>query len=126
MEAIVILLLLQIKHWYVDFWIQSYAQTVKKGVYGDPVGISHTLEQTIGTLLALLICNYFFTFPVILIITLSLLDMVIHYHVDWVKAYYGTKDTKTTRYWREFGLDQLAHQLTYIFIAYIIIKSMTI
>lgn len=124
MDAIVIMLLLQIKHWYADFWIQSYAQTVYKGVYGNPIGISHTLEQTIGTLLVLLICNYFFPFPVILIILLSLLDMVIHYHVDWLKGCYGTKDNKTTRYWREFGLDQLAHQLTYIFITYTVIKSM--
>jgi Protein of unknown function (DUF3307) len=124
MDAIVIMLLLQIKHWYADFWIQSYLQTVYKGVYGHPVGFSHTLEQTIGTLIALLIASYFFPISVALIIKLALLDMIVHYHVDWVKMKYGTKDNKTTRYWREFGLDQLAHQFTYILITYIVMKSM--
>lgn len=122
MDGIVIMLLLQIKHWYADFWIQTYHQTVYKGVYGNPVGISHTLEHTIGTVLALLIANSFVPISVSLIILLSLLDFIIHYHVDFVKVKYGIKDNKTTRYWREFGLDQLAHQLTYILITYIIIS----
>jgi hypothetical protein len=122
MDGIVIMLLLQIKHWYADFWIQTYHQTVYKGVYGNPVGISHTLEHTIGTVLALLIANSFVPISVSVIILLSLLDFIIHYHVDFVKVKYGIKDNKTTRYWREFGLDQLAHQLTYILITYIIIS----
>jgi len=122
MDTITIILLLQIKHWYADFWIQSYAQTVKKGVYGDPIGISHTLEHVIGTLLALLIASFFYPIPVSLILLCGFLDLILHYHIDYVKMHYGTKDNKTTRYWREFGLDQFAHQLTYILFTYLIIR----
>ena len=45
MEILALLLLFQIKHWYADFKIQTYMQTVKKGVWLDPVGISHTLDH---------------------------------------------------------------------------------
>jgi hypothetical protein len=55
MDTLLILLVLQLKHWYADFWIQSYDQTVRKGIYRDPVGISHTIDHVIGTLVALAI-----------------------------------------------------------------------
>lgn len=122
MDAIAIMFLLQTKHWFADFWIQTYAQTVKKGVYGDPVGISHTLEHVIGTLLALLLASLFFPISPILILLCGFLDLILHYHIDYVKMHYGTKDNKTTRFWREFGLDQFAHQLTYLLFTYILIS----
>lgn len=122
MDVIVIILLLQLKHWFADFWIQTYQQTVCKGIYGHPVGISHTVEHVIGTLAVLLFASTFISISAGMILFLGFLDLIIHYHVDYVKMHYGIKDHKTTRYWREFGLDQLAHQLTYILFAYLIIR----
>ena len=122
MDAIIIILLLQIKHWFVDFWIQTYEQTVCKGIYGHPVGISHTLEHVIGTLIALLISSMFIAIPAGMMLFLGFLDLIIHYHVDYVKMHYGIKNIQTTRYWREFGLDQFAHQLTYILFAYLTLR----
>ena len=57
-----------------------------------------------------------------LIMVLSFLNFIIHYHVDYVKMHYGIKNSATTRYWREFGLDQLAHQLTYLGFVYLILR----
>ncbi len=122
MDSIVIMLLLQIKHWFVDFWIQSYQQTISKGIYGNLVGLSHTIEHVIGTLIALLIASIFVPISPSLMIFLGLLDLIIHYHVDYVKMHYGIKNSATTRFWREFGLDQLAHQLTYVGFVYLIIS----
>lgn len=122
MDAIAIIFFLQTKHWFADFWIQTYEQTVKKGIYGDPIGISHTLEHVIGTLLALLIAGLFVTINPQLILLCGFLDFILHYHIDYVKMHYGIKDNKTTRFWREFGLDQFAHQLTYILFTYILIS----
>jgi hypothetical protein len=122
MDAIIIMLLLQLKHWFVDFWIQSYQQTVCKGIYGNPVGLSHTIEHVIGTLAALLIANIFVPISPFMILLIGLLDLIIHYHVDYVKVHYGIKNSATTRFWREFGLDQLAHQLTYLGFAYLVIS----
>lgn len=123
MEAITYMLLFQIKHWYVDFWIQTYQQTVCKGIYGNLVGLSHTLEHTIGTLIACLIGSLFFTIPVQLILLIALLDFILHYHIDFVKMHYGTKNLQTTQFWREFGLDQFAHQITYLFFVFLVISS---
>ena len=122
MDALTIMLLLQLKHWFADFWIQTYQQTVCKGIYGHPVGISHTLEHVIGTIIALTIANMFISISAGMILFLGFLDLLIHYHVDYVKMHYGIKNSATTRYWREFGLDQLAHQLTYLGFVYLILR----
>lgn len=123
MDAIALMLLFQLKHWYVDFWIQTYQQTVGKGIYGDLIGVSHTLEHVIGTIIILLVFSIFVPVSPYAIAIVAVLDFIIHYHVDYVKMHYGTKDNRTTRYWREFGLDQLAHQLTYIgFVTFLIIQ----
>jgi hypothetical protein len=122
MDTLLIILVLQIKHWYADFYIQSYHQTVRKGIYRDPVGISHTLDHVIGTLIALSILMPFINISPMIILICGLIDLVVHYHVDWLKVKFGSKDITQTRYWREFGADQLAHQLTYLLFAYLLVN----
>jgi hypothetical protein len=120
MDTLLILLVLQIKHWYADFYVQSYHQTVRKGIYRDPVGISHTIDHVIGTLIGLVILIPFINISPIIILLCGLLDLIIHYHVDWTKVKFGSKDINKPQYWREFGADQLAHQLTYLLFAYLL------
>ena len=115
------MLLLQAKHWYADFWIQTYDQTVKKGLYGDPVGISHSLDHMLWTLIALLIFSLIHPVEPVMILTISILEGFIHYHIDWFKVKYGIKDITKPRYWREFGADQFAHQLTYLAIIWFLL-----
>jgi hypothetical protein len=120
MDTLLIILVLQIKHWYADFYVQSYNQTVRKGIYRDPVGISHALDHVIGTLTALAILIPFINISPVTILLCGLLDLIIHYHVDWTKVKFGSKDITKPSYWREFGADQLAHQLTYLLFAYLL------
>jgi len=95
-------------------------QTVKKGVWLDPIGISHSLEHGYCSLVALLLFSVFFTVSVQTIILIVLAESVIHYLVDYTKVKYGIKDNTKPLFWTQFGLDQLAHQLTYVaMIAYI-------
>jgi hypothetical protein len=122
MDTLLILLVLQLKHWYADFWIQTYAQTVRKGIYRDPVGISHTIDHVIGTLVALVMLLPFINISPIMILLCGAIDLIVHYHVDWLKVRFGCKDNTNPRYWREFGADQLAHQLTYLLFAYLLIN----
>jgi len=122
MEILTILAALQIKHYIADFWIQSYAQTIKKGIYWDPVGFSHTLDHVAGTLLVLLILIPFINISPILILFCGLIDLIVHYHVDWLKVRFGCKDNCNPKYWREFGADQFAHQVTYLLFAYLLIN----
>ena len=117
MEILVLLLLFQIKHWYADFKIQTYMQTVKKGVWLDPTGISHTLDHVWTSLLILLIFSIFYTIPIITIIVVACLEGIYHYLIDYTKVKYGCKDNTKPLFWNQFGLDQLAHQASYLAIA---------
>ena len=114
MEILILLLLFQIKHWYADFMIQSYMQTVKKGVWLDPIGISHSLDHVVTTMVLLCLFNFFIPIPALTIILLALAEGIIHYTIDYVKVRYGSKDLMKPRFWQQFGLDQLAHQICYI------------
>jgi len=121
MELLILLLLLQIKHCYADFVLQTYMQTVKKGVWMDPVGISHTLDHIYCSLIALLLFSLFVPLNAFSILLVSLVEGVIHYLVDYTKVKYGSKDNTKPLFWTQFGLDQLAHQATYLaMVAYLI------
>lgn len=122
METLFLLLLLQIKHWYADFVIQTYMQTVKKGVWLNPIGISHSLDHVWCSMVALLAFSFLHVIPASVIIVITLLEGVIHYIIDYVKVKYGCKDNTKPLFWNQFGMDQLAHQLCYLAMtAYIVI-----
>ena len=122
METLFLLLLLQIKHWYADFVIQTYMQTVKKGVWLNPIGISHSLDHVWCSMVALLAFSFLHLIPASVIIVITLLEGIIHYIIDYVTVKYGCKDNTKPLFWNQFGMDQLAHQLCYLAMtAYIVI-----
>jgi hypothetical protein len=122
MDILLLLLLLQIKHCYADFVLQTYQQTVKKGVWLDPVGISHTLDHTWCSLVVMLISSFFIPVNAFAIIFVTLIEGIVHYLVDYGKVKYGCKDNTKPVFWTQFGLDQLAHQVTYIWmIGYLLV-----
>jgi hypothetical protein len=112
-----LLTLLSIKHWYIDFVIQTQDEIAHKGIYGHNDGIMHSIKHGFGTFLVMwaFIGDWPFAF------TLSLIDMALHYHIDWIKMRFGTKDMKTNAFWTQLGLDQLAHTLTYIFLVWLVV-----
>ncbi len=117
MEILLLLLLLQIKHWYADFKIQTYMQTVKKGIWLDPVGMSHTGDHIWGTLVVLLFFSFFYPVSGTAIILVAVVEGIAHYIIDYTKVKYGCKDNTKPLFWNQFGLDQLAHQICYLLIA---------
>lgn len=121
MEILILLLLLQIKHCYADFVLQTYMQTVKKGVWLDPIGISHTLDHMYCSLIVLLLFSLFVPVSGIAILVIVFVEGLTHYLVDFTKVKYGSKDNTKPIFWTQFGLDQLAHQATYLaMVAYLI------
>lgn len=123
MEYILLLLLLQVKHWYADFVLQTYEQTIKKGSYGNWVGITHSRDHFIYTLAALLIFSSISNLiPASVIVLIALVESIVHYHIDWFKVKFGTKNMQSSMFWNQFGLDQLAHQLTYLAIVFHLLK----
>ena len=122
METLLLLFLLQVKHCYADFVIQTYKQTVRKGIYRDLIGISHSVDHIWTTLVALLIFNLFFPLSASAIVLAALVEGVIHYHIDWTKVHYGCKDNTKPIFWAQFGYDQLAHQVTYIWMIWYLLS----
>jgi hypothetical protein len=104
-----VLLLLLVKHWYVDFIQQTPEQIKYKGTYGHLKGIEHSLWH--GVLTAGV---FYFFIPALWAIFLGLVDFLLHYHIDYVKMRYGEQDISKKEFWKHLGLDQLAHQITYI------------
>ena len=118
MDILLLLALFQIKHWYADFKIQTYMQTVKKGVWLDPVGMSHTLDHIWTSAVVLTIFSIFYSIPILTIPVVILLEGIYHYLIDYTKVRYGCKDSTKPLFWNQFGLDQLAHQFSYLVIAW--------
>jgi hypothetical protein len=121
MDILLLILLLQIKHWYADFKIQTYLQTVKKGIWADPIGMSHTGDHIWGTLVALIVFNLFVPINAGLMLAVAVVEGIAHYIIDYTKVKYGCKDNTKPLFWNQFGLDQLAHQTCYIIMAYILL-----
>lgn len=121
MELLFLLLLFQLKHYYADFVIQTYDQTVRKGIYRDLIGISHSVDHIWTSLLVLFIYSNFYYISVLTILIVCLLEGILHYHIDWAKVHYGCKDITKPTFWNQFGMDQLAHQLTYIVMAWYLV-----
>jgi hypothetical protein len=93
-------------------------QTVKKGVWLDPVGMSHTLDHIWTSAVVLIIFSIFYPIPILTIPVVILIEGIYHYLIDYTKVRYGCKDSTKPLFWNQFGLDQLAHQFSYLVIAW--------
>jgi hypothetical protein len=122
--ALTLLALLFLKHFVWDFCCQTPEMLRGKGIYGNKDGIFHSYLQAIFTWAAVFAVYVIFPtaipvlFPLLIIVTV--LDFVVHYHVDYVKAKYGAKDSAKPVFWKHLGLDQLAHYMTYLAIVAIV------
>ena len=111
--VIAVMFLLQVKHFIADFVLQTDQMVIEKGTYGARYGIYHSAIQGAGTFFALCWIH-----PFLGVIT-GIFDFLVHYHIDWAKMNINRKygyTPKDHEFWFWLGLDQLAHQLTYVFI----------
>ena len=110
----VVLSLLFLKHWIIDFVMQTNDMVEGKAIYGNRMGVLHSLQHALATLLILL----FFVDPLIAI-ALAWFDLITHYHIDYIKMNYGSRDINTKAFWSHLGLDQMAHNFVYLIIVWI-------
>lgn len=118
MEILLLLFLLQVKHWFADFKIQTYMQTVKKGVWLDPIGMTHTRDHMLSSLVVLLLFSFMHPIAPLTLLAVVAIEGIYHYLVDYTKVRYGCKDNTKPLFWNQFGLDQMAHQVSYLAIAW--------
>jgi hypothetical protein len=121
-HILLIVAALQMKHFICDGPLQTRAMVEAKGHYGRPLGLLHALIHCAGTVLVLA----GFGFAAAMALLLGLLDFAIHYHVDFTKENVVRKAGWTPAqgpFWWALSADQTAHQLTYLLITYIGLKS---
>lgn len=114
MTLLVGLVLFEVKHYLADFHWQTPWMLSNKGLYGHPGGLAHAGLHGLLTLPVLVVIA-----PVmpVLFALLILAEIAVHYHLDWIKARRMTQrgiHENNPVFWRLLGLDQAAHQLTYI------------
>lgn len=120
--AFVILVLLFVKHWYIDFVNQSDAEVRTKGIYGKFPGVLHSIKHGIVTaIIVYLIGEWEFDLSVVDAMIIGSVDAIVHYHCDWLKMRYGNRDITSRAFWAHLGLDQLVHSLTYVGIVWILV-----
>lgn len=115
-----LLALLFVKHWYIDFVNQSPAELEGKSTYGQPNGLIHSTKHGIAT--GLITAFFVFNFEVAVVI--GFVDFILHYHIDWLKANINRRYGYTVdnpKFWTWFGADQLAHSLTYVFLVWVLV-----
>jgi len=113
-----ILSLLFLKHFLFDFVLQSKTMLFSKGRYGTWGGILHSLQHGAGTFFVLTVISL----PCALVFAAT--DALVHYHIDWIRGKYGSKDVTSDIFWSHMGLDQLAHGFTYIVITSLVIRGL--
>ncbi len=115
--VLLILALLFIKHWYIDFVNQTMDEVNAKGIYGQWIGMWHSVKHGIATAVIFI----FVGVELEVSLLLGVLDYLIHYHTDWIKMKYGNRDIQNPKFWNHLGLDQLVHYLTYLGLVYLVV-----
>ena len=119
--ALALLAALFAKHMVADFFAQPTVWQKTKHLYVSPGNIKHSGLHAVLTLAVLAGFGYSW----LTCLLLSLLDYVVHFHIDWAKAKITQSNALAQNnplYWNIFGIDQFLHQLTYIGLVLILIK----
>lgn len=112
--AFVLLVLLFVKHFIVDFVLQTDEQIRSKGIYLEWPGIVHSLQHGLGTFVV-----FFIFLDPLTSLLVAVIDAIFHYHIDWAKININKHNNYTPvdkKFWVWLGADQLAHSLTYIWL----------
>ncbi|TMV07604.1 DUF3307 domain-containing protein [Ruegeria sediminis] len=112
-----LLCLLQIKHMFADYYLQTPKMLAGRGEYFHVGRAQHAGVHVIGSALVFLIVGT----PLLFILVIGVLEWVIHFNIDFAKAHYSDKkqlQPNQAAFWRAAGLDQLLHNLTYIAMAW--------
>ncbi len=111
--VLLLLVLLQVKHMFADFYLQTPKMLSGRGVYFHVGRAQHALVHVVGSIVVFLI----FGAPLSFILVICALEWIIHFNIDFAKASYSDKkklQPDQAAFWRAAGLDQFLHNLTYV------------
>jgi hypothetical protein len=124
-DALILLILLQVKHFVCDWLYQPPYMYLNKGTFGHPGGLIHALWQGVGTAICLAFMPWGWPWQDVLylIIQFAAGELFIHYMVDYGKMNLNRimkwGPTTSEWFWRLTGFDQLLHQLTYVLVIWV-------
>ncbi|MEM7320021.1 MAG: DUF3307 domain-containing protein [Pseudomonadota bacterium] len=111
--VLALICLLQIKHMFADFFMQTRKMLSGRGEYWHMGRAQHAGVHAIGSILVFLIIGA--SLPFILII--AALEWVVHFNIDYGKAQYTDRkklQPNQAMFWQAMGVDQALHHLTYL------------
>lgn len=114
---------LEFKHFVADYLLQPGWILAGKGNIFHPGGYAHAGIHAGLSLIVMLAIGT----PIGLALALFAGEFVLHYALDYAKIQYSAGvhvDNKPARFWALHGIDQLAHQLTYVAMIYLIVRAM--
>ncbi|MEP3918302.1 DUF3307 domain-containing protein [Ascidiaceihabitans sp.] len=114
---LVMLALFQVKHLFADFYLQTPKMLSAGAIYVHVGRAQHAVVHVVGSFLVLLPFGLLAGLSWALVVGLLAVEWMLHYHIDFGKGWWSKRTAFTTTdagYWRAFGMDQLAHQWTYI------------
>lgn len=109
---------LLIKHYLADFVLQPKWMLASKGQLSAPGGYAHAALHAAGSGLLLGACGV----AAPLIGTVMAGELMVHYGIDYAKDRISERsnvERSPQLFWQLHGLDQLAHQMTYVVITYV-------
>lgn len=115
---------LLIKHYLADFVLQPKWMLASKGQLAAPGGYVHAGVHAAGSGLLLAACGL--AGP--LVAALMAGEMLVHFGIDFAKDRISERsqaERSPKLYWQLHGLDQLAHQMTYVAITYVAMTQIT-
>ncbi len=110
---LLLLCLMQIKHMFADFFLQTHKMLCGRGEYLHSGRAQHAGVHALGSIVVFVVMGA----PVPFILAICALEWVVHFHIDYWKARYSDSKQLTPQqavFWRAVGTDQALHQLTYI------------
>lgn len=112
-SVLLLLCLLQIKHLFADFFLQTAKMLSGRDEYLHSGRAQHAGVHALFSVVVFVIMGA----PVSFILVIAALEWVVHFHIDYGKAHYSEKKELTPQnavFWRAMGTDQCLHQLTYV------------
>lgn len=110
---LLLLCLLQIKHLFADFFLQTPKMLSGRGVYLHAGRAQHAGVHGLGSLIVFLIMGA----PLPFVLIVVFIEWIVHFHIDFGKANYSDRNQlqpTQARFWHAVGFDQCLHHLTYI------------
>ena len=118
--ALTLLFLLQFKHLFADFYLQTPRMLRDRSVYLHMGRLQHAGLHSVGSLIAMVLVGV----PVALAGVVALVEWAVHFHIDWGKGRWSDHTghgPDQAGYWRAFGADQALHQWTYLAMVWLVL-----